>query len=197
MSSNSSSGRRGRGGSNRGFPGGGDHWNGDRGGRGGRGRGRGRGRGIDRGGATGPPIDRAAVPRGICNFYWTSGACNRGFDCTFKHEAKPQAVASESSNATSPAEDIPDFFSLEGLAKNNGSVLDSQHTLRPSEAHNHLRPYLFDNFVFRDAINIEGFSRIFASVNSRNRTWVSFNFKRLRGCLQDSLRKIGLQSGSG
>jgi hypothetical protein len=167
MSSNSSSGRRGRGGSNRGSPGGGD-----RGGRGGRGR----GRGIDRGGVPGPPIDRAAVPRGICNFYWTSGACNRGFDCTFKHEARAQAVASEfsSPSATSPADDTPDFFSLEGLAKNNGSVIDSQHTLRPSEAHNHLRPYLIDNFVFRDAINVEGFSRIFASVNSRNRTWVSF-----------------------
>jgi hypothetical protein len=55
---------------------------------------------------------------------------------------------------------------------NNSSVLDMQHTLSPSQAHNHLRPYLFDNFVFRDAFHIEGFSRILASVNSRNRAWV-------------------------
>jgi hypothetical protein len=154
MSSNSSSGYRGRGGGYRGTPGRGD---------------RGRGRGLGRGNA--PPFDRATIPRGICQFYWSTGACDRGFDCTFKHEAKLQVAAS--SSATPPADYTPDFFSLEGLAMNNGSVVDSQHTLRPSEAHNHLRPYLFDNFVFRDTTNIEGFSRIFASVSSRNRSWVS------------------------
>jgi hypothetical protein len=55
---------------------------------------------------------------------------------------------------------------------NNGAVLDTQYTLNPSQAHNHLRPYLSDNYIFRDAINVEGFSRILASVNSRNRAWV-------------------------
>jgi hypothetical protein len=127
-----------------------------------------RGRGRGRGGT--PPIDRATVPRGVCNFFWSTGACNRGFECTFKHEAGRQLAAS--SSATPPADYTPDFFSLEGLAMNNGSVVDSQHTLRPSEAHNHLRPYLVDHFVFRDTLHIQGFSRIFASVNSRNRSWV-------------------------
>jgi hypothetical protein len=61
------------------------------------------------------------------------------------------------------------------LAINNGSVADSQYNLSPSEAHNHIKLYLFDNFVFRNAINVEGFSRIFASVNSRNRAWVRNN----------------------
>jgi hypothetical protein len=151
MSSNGSSGWRGRGGGSRSSPGRGGH--------------------RGRGGA--PPIDRATVPRGICNFYWSSGACDRAFDCTFKHEAKPQVAAS--SSTTPPTDYTPDFFSLEGLALNNGSIIDSQHTLRPSEAHNHLRPFLVDNFVFRDAINVEGLSRIFASVNSRNRSWVSYS----------------------
>jgi hypothetical protein len=149
MSSSGSSGGRGRGGGSRGSPGGGGY----------------RGRGGT------PFIDRGAVPRGVCHFYWSSGACNRGFDCTFKHEAKSQVAAS--SSTTPPADYTPDFFSLEGLALNNGSAIDSQHTLRPSEAHNHLKPFLVDNFIFRDAINVEGFSRIFASVNSRNRSWVS------------------------
>ncbi len=85
-----------------------------------------------------------------------------------KHEARVQA----SSSATPPTDYTPDFFSLEGLAVNNGSVLDTQHTLTPSQAHNHLRPYLFDNFVFRGASHVEGFSRILASVNSRNHAWV-------------------------
>ncbi len=127
------------------------------------------GRGRGRGGA--PPIDRTRVPRGICAFYWSNGACDRSFDCTFRHEARPGVQIS-----SSPSPDYaPDFFSLEGLAINNGSVVDTQHNLRPSEAHNYLRPYLFDNFVFRNAINVEGFSRILASVNSRNRTWVRNN----------------------
>ncbi|KAF8265012.1 hypothetical protein EI94DRAFT_1737067 [Lactarius quietus] len=56
---------------------------------------------------------------------------------------------------------------------NNGSEVDARHTLRPNEAHNHLKLYLANNFVFRDANNVEGFSRIFASVNSRNAAWNS------------------------
>jgi hypothetical protein len=143
-------------------------------GRGGGGRGRGssdhhdRGHGRGRGGV--PPINRAVVPKGKCTFYWSSGACQRGFDCTFRHEARPGAQVS--SSATQSIDYTPDFFSPEGLAINNGSIVDSQHNLRPSEAHNHLKPYLSDNFVFRDAIHVEGFSRILASVNSRNQTWV-------------------------
>lgn len=157
MSSGSSGGRRGRGG-------GGPRGRGNRGGRGG---GRGGADGRGRGGT--PLIDRTAVPRGICAFYWSTGACDRSFDCMFKHDIKPQAA---SADATETDDQSPDFFSREGLAMNNGSVVDSRHTLRPNEAHNHLKPYLFNNFVFRDATNVEGFSRIFASVNSRNRAWV-------------------------
>lgn len=143
-------------------------------GRGGGGRGRGRSDHHDRGRGRGrgrvPPIDRAGVPKGKCAFYWSGGACERGFDCTFRHEARPGVQAS--SSPTQSTDYTPDFFSPEGLAINNGSIADSQHNLHPSEAHNHLKPYLTDNFVFRDAIHVEGFSRILASVNSRNGTWV-------------------------
>jgi len=72
----------------------------------------------------------------------------------------------------SPRIILPIFFSLEGLATNNGSIVDTRHALSPSEAHNHLKFYLFDNFILRDATNVEGFSRILATVNSRNRAWV-------------------------
>ncbi|KAH9032058.1 AAA domain-containing protein [Lactarius pseudohatsudake] len=158
MSANSSGGRRGRGG-------GGPQARGNRGGRGGRGGADGRGRGGT------PPIDRTGVPRGICSFYWSTGACDRSFDCTFKHEVKSQVLETSSVYATETEDQSPDFFSREGLAMNNGSEVDSQHTLRPNEAHNHLKPYLVDHFVFRGANNVEGFSRIFASVNSRNKAW--------------------------
>ncbi|KAH8981146.1 hypothetical protein EDB92DRAFT_2055683 [Lactarius akahatsu] len=160
MSANSSGGRRGRGG-------GGPQARGNRSGRGGRGGADGRGRGGT------PPIDRTGVPRGICSFYWSTGACDRSFDCTFKHEVKSQVLETSSVYATGTEDQSPDFFSREGLAMNNGSEVDSQHTLRPNEAHNHLKPYLIDHFVFRGANNVEGFSRIFASVNSRNKAWNS------------------------
>ncbi|KAI0288462.1 AAA domain-containing protein [Multifurca ochricompacta] len=112
-----------------------------------------------------------AIPRGVCKFYWSTGACDRGFECTFKHEAKLQAV--DPLSAKQLEDYALDFFSLEELAMNNGSIVDSQHTLRPSEAHNHLKQYLMDNFVFRGAMNVEGFSRIFASVSPRNKAWDS------------------------
>jgi len=148
--------------------------------RGGRGRGtdpsgnRGRGRGMGpsgnrgRGRGDAPPIDRAGTPRGVCRLYWSAGSCDREFDCTFQHQAKNPV----SSSAAQPTDYTPDFFSLEGLATNNGSSVDPQHTLSPSEAHNHLKPFLRDNFAFRDAFHVEGFARILASVNSRNRAWV-------------------------
>ncbi|KAH9170429.1 hypothetical protein EDB89DRAFT_1304426 [Lactarius sanguifluus] len=162
MSANSSGGRRGRGG-------GGPQGRGNRGGRGGRG-------GADGRSGT-PPIDLTGVPRGICSFYWSTGACDRSFDCTFKHEANFQVLGTSSVSATDTEDQSPDFFSLEGLATNNGSEVDIQHTLCPNEVHNLLKLYLADNYTFRTwfrgANNVEGFSRIFASVNSRNKAWNS------------------------
>ncbi|KAH9011570.1 hypothetical protein EDB85DRAFT_1108865 [Lactarius pseudohatsudake] len=147
--------------------GGGPQARGNRGGRGGRGGANGGGRG----GA--PPINRTGPAKGVCSMYWSAGACDRSFDCTFKHEVKPQVSETSLVYATETEDQSPDFFSREGLAMNNNSVMDSRHTLRPNEAHNHLKPYLADDFVFRDANNVEGFSRIFASVNSRNKAWDS------------------------
>ncbi|KAI0261395.1 hypothetical protein BC834DRAFT_478813 [Gloeopeniophorella convolvens] len=145
-------------------------------GRGARGQGRGRagaGSNGGRGGGGTPSVDRAGVPRGVCNFYWSSGACDRGFDCTFRHQAKPEVAQSSSGATQEPDDGLPDFFSAEGLAINNGSILNPQFTLTPSEVHNHLKPYLVDNFIVRDAVQIEGLSRIFASINSRNKAWDS------------------------
>ncbi|KAF8265013.1 hypothetical protein EI94DRAFT_400563 [Lactarius quietus] len=178
-------------GSHRGRRGGGPRGRGNHGGRGGRGGATGNGRG--RGGTPTPPVDRAGVPRGICNFYWSTGACDRLFDCTYKHEVKPQTLVTPSASATDGEDQPPDFFSREGLAINNGSVVDAQHTLRPNEAHNHLKRYLANNFVFRDANNVEGFSRIFASVNSRNAAWNSNQAQALLGTIVggNALFRIG------
>ena len=122
------------------------------------------------------PAHRQNMPRapnGICNFYWSTGACNRGFECTFRHQPNTNVV--EASAIVSPSDDIdqaPDFFSTEGLAFNNGSVRNEQHTLKPSEAHNHLKQFTPNNFVFLRPLQVEGFARIFASVDARNKHWV-------------------------
>ena len=171
MSSSSSSSYRGRGGAR--CPQGRGNRGSSRGGRGGRGGPNGRGRGGT------PTVDRAGVPGGICAFYWSTGSCDRSFECIFKHEVKSSALGTFAVSATETEDQSPDFFSREGLAMNNGSVVDSQHTLRPNEAHNHLRLYLANNFVFRDANNVESFSRIFASVNSRNKAWVRMTLIRI------------------
>jgi hypothetical protein len=168
MSSNSSGSHPGRGGE------GGPQGRGNRGGRGGRGGANGRGRGGTL------PVDRTGVPRGICAYYWSTGFCDWSFDCTFKHEVKSSVLGTSVISATETDDQSPDFFSRDGLAMNNGSVVDSRHTLRPNEAHNHLKLYLADDFVFRDANNVEGFSRIFASVNSRNKAWVRVTLIRIR-----------------
>ncbi|KAI0313808.1 hypothetical protein OF83DRAFT_1248643 [Amylostereum chailletii] len=135
--------------------------------RGGRGGGRGRG-GGDRGGAPITPLEQP--PRNVCRFFWSTGACNRGFDCTFQHTAKVNVP--QPSSASSEADGPVDFFSTAGLAANNGSVVDTQNTLRPTEAHNHIKAFLHDNFVFTSATRLEGFARIFASINDRNKAWV-------------------------
>ena len=169
MSSSSSGSYRGRGGGAQSRGNRGD----SRGGRGGRGGPNGRGRG-------GTPIDRTGVPSGICAFYWSTASCDRSFECTFKHEVRSSVLGTSVASAAETEDQSPDFFSRDGLAMNNGSVVDSRHTLRPNEAHNHLRMYLANNFVFRDANNVEGFSRIFASVNSRNKAWVRNALIRIR-----------------
>ncbi|KAI0056438.1 hypothetical protein BV25DRAFT_1872764 [Artomyces pyxidatus] len=139
-----------------------------RGGRGGSGRGAHRSDGpAGPSAAPSAPLDRA--PRGICDFYWSTGACRRSFDCTYRHEAKPEATTAAA--VTSVAESSPDFFSTEGLASNNGSVLAAHARFTPNEAHNHIKSFLHDNYVFNGPPRMEGFSRIFASINDRNKSW--------------------------
>ncbi|EKM48337.1 uncharacterized protein PHACADRAFT_214845 [Phanerochaete carnosa HHB-10118-sp] len=69
--------------------------------------------------------------------------------------------------------DAPDFFSVEGLAVNAGVGQVERHTLSPVEAHNHIRPFLRDNYHFENAGRVQGFVRILASVNDRNKAWTS------------------------
>ena len=100
--------------------------------------------------------------------------CNRAFDCTFKHMQSSAAPAGQMANQDNNDRDsTPDFFSGEGLAMSSGASSVDRHTLTPVEAHNHMKPFLRDNFHFEKAAKIQGFVRILASVNDQNRAWVS------------------------
>ncbi|KZT65176.1 hypothetical protein DAEQUDRAFT_539533 [Daedalea quercina L-15889] len=125
-----------------------------------------------------PPARRgpaAGVPPRVCNYYWTSGSCSRGFECSFKHERAPAAIPTVAPAADAEQEEEPDFFSIEGISRGSSSIRDERHSLTPSDAHNHLKDFLADNFQFENASKIQGFVHILASVNDRNKTWNSGN----------------------
>ncbi|OBZ65531.1 hypothetical protein A0H81_14503 [Grifola frondosa] len=117
-----------------------------------------------------PAASRA--PRQVCDFFWTTGQCARGFECNFRHERQHGAGPAQDQPATAPSEEqAADFFSAEGLAINIGSVREERHTLNPSEVHNHLKEFLRDNYTFESASKVQGFVRILGSVNDRNKAW--------------------------
>ncbi|KAH9934854.1 uncharacterized protein B0H18DRAFT_951386 [Fomitopsis serialis] len=101
---------------------------------------------------------------GLCRNFASTGNCRFG-DRSTSAEA-PEAEEQE---------DGPDLFSVEGLATGNGSTRDERYTLTPSDAHNHLKAFLWDNFRFETAARVQGFVLILASVNDRNKAWNSEN----------------------
>ncbi|KAF5352576.1 hypothetical protein D9756_006113 [Leucocoprinus leucothites] len=88
--------------------------------------------------------------------------------------AGPSGDRSQAAEVTAANEEdgYTDFFSPEGLAANAGSVREDRHNLNPSEVHNHLKAFLHDNYRFNVAPHVQGFVRVLASVNDRNKTWV-------------------------
>ncbi|RDX40863.1 hypothetical protein OH76DRAFT_1412593 [Lentinus brumalis] len=116
------------------------------------------------------------VPRNVCQFFWTSGACSRGFECSFRHvkqagTAEGQSQGGDATAAQTDEDAALDFFSPEGLAVSAGSVREERHNLNPSDVHNYLKEFLWDNYRFNSAAQVQGFVRILASVNDRNKSW--------------------------
>ena len=166
---------RGRGGGR-----GGDTYARGRGGDGGMARGRGRGYGgaeRGRGGSPVAPQDLNRAPRGICDYYWSVGACRRGFDCSFRHEQRPGGGSLASAENDEPQEE-PDFFTMEGLTiASSGSGPRTEHNMRSSEVHNHLKEFLNLHSGptatgLQTALKAQSFVRIFGSVNKLNGHWV-------------------------
>ncbi|KAJ3886388.1 hypothetical protein GG344DRAFT_69709 [Lentinula edodes] len=119
----------------------------------------------------------SATPRNVCNFYWTTGQCNRGFDCVYRHvQQKP-----DNSGATPDTTEIPpevrdelDFSTVEGLADINNIIPDPQYRCTPSQAHNDIKKFITDRYQFpsQDAPStMINFARILGSVDRRNGLW--------------------------
>lgn len=130
---------------------------------------RGRGGAPSRGGhRPSPPGHNPNVPRDVCRLYWTSGRCDRAFDCSFRHVQGGNAPAAD---IGTEAEDTGvDYSSVDALAGEAG--VETRPSLSPAEAHNHLKPFMADNYRFTSTSRIQGFVRVFASVHSQNRAWV-------------------------
>lgn len=121
------------------------------------------------------------VPPNVCQFYWMSGLCNRGFECSFRHVKGPAtADAEDGATAAQSGEDEHegpvDFFSPVGLAAGAGAVHDDRLNMTPSEVHNHLKEFLRDDYQFESAAHVQGFVRLLASVSDTNKAWVRLHF---------------------
>lgn len=115
------------------------------------------------------------TPNGVCRVYWGTGTCERLFDCSFKHVKGSVAAASTSSQPEVVDDETPDFFSAEGLVINSGATRSKRLALDPSEAHNHIKPFLKDNYHFESVSKMLGLVNVLASVNDSNKSWVCFS----------------------
>ncbi|KAL1948599.1 hypothetical protein VTO73DRAFT_10405 [Trametes versicolor] len=130
-------------------------------------------------------------------YFWSTGACARGFECSFRHVK--QAIAPGPADQSTPDASQPseqpevDFFSTEGLTAGIGSAPEGRHTLNPSEVHNHLRDFIRDKHHLENPGQIMGFVRILASVNDSNKTWNTANAQEFLEFVVkgDALHRIG------
>lgn len=125
-----------------------------------------------------PNASMLGAPRNACQFYWSTGSCNRSFECTFSHVRQPvsdnngQDQGDNGGAAVAHQRDALNFFSPEGLAVSAGSVREQRHSFNPGEVHNHLKVFTKDNYRFEGAAQIQGFVRVLASVSDTNTSWV-------------------------
>jgi hypothetical protein len=108
----------------------------------------------------------ARAPPGICNDFWRTGQCRRGFGCRYRHEQQAGiALAIKSS--------LP-VMTAGGLTAS---------TLSATQVHNHIRTFLADQYRFRTANDIYAFVRLLGNATEEN-NWVrqhALDFMRSKG----------------
>ena len=117
------------------------------------------------------------VPRNICDFYWNTGQCNRGFDCTFKHQKNTNTqpgginIADGVEDEEDAANTALEFFTVDNLAQMAGVGLHSTQEGTPENAHNSIKRYLGGESL-NNPVEMKPLISILASINRRNHSWV-------------------------
>jgi len=117
-----------------------------------------------------------AAPRTFCDFYWNTGQCNRGFDCTFRHQknTNPQSGSTDVAGGIEDedaANAALEFFTTDNLTQMAGVGLHSTQEGNPENAHNSIKQYLGRGSLNNRA-DMKLLISTLASVNRRNHFWV-------------------------
>ena len=123
-----------------------------------------------------PGKSGSTFPRNVCDFYWNTGQCNRGFDCTFRHQKNTKSP----SGATNVSDGVEDedvantaleFFTMDNLTEMAGVELHSTQEGTPENAHNSIKRYLGGGQLNKPS-DMKPLISILASINRRNHSWV-------------------------
>ncbi|TFK23669.1 P-loop containing nucleoside triphosphate hydrolase protein [Coprinopsis marcescibilis] len=112
-------------------------------------------------------------PHGVCRLFWSTGNCERAFDCRFKHIQKDHTatrVAQQTGTTTMPFLELGGYSKVATAGSDAFQSLPSR-TMDPNEAHNALKRFLGDTYRFKTSFDVYAFLVPLNSANSTSNVW--------------------------